>query len=74
MGNGVCGAAFDRATIAMNKVLVATLQGQVHVFDVRTRHPTSGAPLPPPLRVHYSAAGYGRGQDRSVAIPLQPSI
>ncbi len=44
LGNGVCGVAFDRPSIAMNKIMVATLQGLVHVFDVRTRHPTTGAP------------------------------
>jgi hypothetical protein len=37
--NGVCGVAFDRAEIPMNKLLVACLEGELHAFDARTHHP-----------------------------------
>lgn len=43
VGNGVCGLAFDRATIPMNKFAVTTLEAQFHVFDARTFHKTHGA-------------------------------
>ena len=37
---GVCSVHFDRADIAMNKFHAAGLEGQQHVFDARTQHPT----------------------------------
>jgi hypothetical protein len=37
--NGVCGVAFDRADIRMNKFVVACLESQLHVYDARTQHP-----------------------------------
>uniref|UniRef100_A0A7S0VM47 Uncharacterized protein n=1 Tax=Polytomella parva TaxID=51329 RepID=A0A7S0VM47_9CHLO len=40
--NGVCGVAFDRRDIPMNKILVGCLEAQLHVFDARTQHPTKG--------------------------------
>lgn len=40
--NGVCGVEFDRKDIQMNKLLVSTLEGKFHVFDMRTQHPRSG--------------------------------
>lgn len=36
--NGVCGLQFDRKDIKMNKLVVSTLEGKVHVFDMRTNH------------------------------------
>lgn len=36
--NGVCGVQFDRKDTKMNKVVVTTLEGKVHVFDMRTHH------------------------------------
>lgn len=43
LGNGVCGLAFDRANIPMNKFVVTTLEAQFHVFDARTQHEKRGA-------------------------------
>ncbi len=43
MNNGVCGLAFDRATIPMNKFVVTTLEAQFHVFDARTFNEKTGA-------------------------------
>ncbi|CEM07612.1 unnamed protein product [Vitrella brassicaformis CCMP3155] len=40
--NGVCGVAFDRKDINMNKLAVATLEQNVTVFDLRTFHPEEG--------------------------------
>lgn len=40
--NGVCCIEFDRRDIPMNKLVVATLEGGLHVFDLRTRHPKKG--------------------------------
>jgi WD repeat-containing protein 92 len=40
--NGVCGLEFDRRDIAMNKLAVGTLEGGLHVFDLRTQHPEKG--------------------------------
>ncbi len=37
--NGVCGLAFDRKDIAMNKFVVSCLEAQFHVYDARTQHP-----------------------------------
>ena len=34
--NGVCGVEFDRKDIIMNKLVATTLEGNFHVFDVRT--------------------------------------
>jgi hypothetical protein len=42
LGNGVCGLAFDRATVPMNKLLATTLEAQWHAFDARTLHKKSG--------------------------------
>lgn len=49
LGNGVCGLQFDRRDIAMNKLVATCLEGQCHVFDMRTQHPTEARPLLPPL-------------------------
>ncbi|XP_065076828.1 dynein axonemal assembly factor 10 [Ochlerotatus camptorhynchus] len=40
--NGVCGVEFDRKDINMNKLVVSTLEGGLHVFDMRTQHPEKG--------------------------------
>lgn len=40
--NGVCDVVFDRPDIAMNKLLVASLEGQVRCYDLRTRHDKLG--------------------------------
>jgi WD repeat-containing protein 92 len=40
--NGICGVEFDRKDIEMNKLAVATLEGGLHIFDMRTRHPERG--------------------------------
>ncbi|XP_055608058.1 dynein axonemal assembly factor 10 [Uranotaenia lowii] len=40
--NGVCGVEFDRKDIQMNKLVVSTLEGGLHVFDMRTQHPEKG--------------------------------
>ena len=37
--NGVCGIEFDRPDIAMNKMVVITLESKFHVFDLKTYHP-----------------------------------
>jgi WD repeat-containing protein 92 len=42
LGNGVCGLAFDRATIPMNKFLATTLEAQWHAYDARTFNNKSG--------------------------------
>ena len=34
--NGVCGLEFDRKDIIMNKLVATTLEGNFHVFDMRT--------------------------------------
>jgi WD40 repeat protein len=39
--NGVCSLEFDRKDIKMNKLVVSTLESTFHIFDLRTRHPTS---------------------------------
>ena len=33
---------FDRKDIDMNKMVATTLEGRLHVFDMRTQHPTKG--------------------------------
>lgn len=40
--NGICGVEFDRRDIPMNKLTVATLEGGLYVYDLRTQHPTKG--------------------------------
>lgn len=40
--NGICGVEFDRRDIPMNKLAVATLEGGLRVYDLRTQHPTKG--------------------------------
>uniref|UniRef100_H2YR18 Rae1 protein homolog n=1 Tax=Ciona savignyi TaxID=51511 RepID=H2YR18_CIOSA len=40
--NGVCCVEFDRKDIAMNKLVVSSLEGKFKVFDVRTLNPKSG--------------------------------
>lgn len=40
--NGVCGVQFDRKDIPINKLVVTTLESMIHVYDVRTQHPTKG--------------------------------
>jgi len=40
--NGICCVDFDRKDIAMNKLLVTTLESKFHVFDCRTLHPKKG--------------------------------
>lgn len=40
--NGVCAIEFDRRDIKMNKLVVAGLESQYRLFDVRTQHPTQG--------------------------------
>lgn len=40
--NGICGIEFDRKDIRMNKVAVTTLEGGLHVYDVRALHSSKG--------------------------------
>lgn len=40
--NGICSLQFDRKDIQMNKLAVTTLEGGLHVYDMRTEHPTKG--------------------------------
>lgn len=40
--NGICGVEFDRRDIPMNKLAVSTLEGGLHVYDMRTQHPIKG--------------------------------
>lgn len=40
--NGVCCVQFDRKDIDMNKLVATTLEGRLHVFDMRTQHATAG--------------------------------
>jgi len=42
VGNGVCDLQFDRKEIAMNKLAASCLESMMHVFDMRTLHPTRG--------------------------------
>lgn len=42
VNNGVCGLEFDRRDIKMNKLVATTLEGGLHVYDLRTQHPTKG--------------------------------
>jgi hypothetical protein len=38
--NGVCGVAFDRRDIPMNKFMVTCLESVFHVYDARTQNPS----------------------------------
>ena len=40
--NGICGLAFDRKDIKMNKLLATCLEGRLHCWDLRTFHQDSG--------------------------------
>lgn len=40
--NGICRIEFDRRDIPMNKLVVTTLEGGLHVYDLRTQHPKKG--------------------------------
>lgn len=40
--NGVCSIEFDRKDIKLNKMVVTTLEGGLHVYDLRTLHSTKG--------------------------------
>ena len=60
LGNGVCGLQFDRRDIAMNKLVATCLEGQCHVFDMRTQHPKEarhGAAEPADGRARAPRAG-----------------
>ncbi|XP_022904520.2 dynein axonemal assembly factor 10 isoform X1 [Onthophagus taurus] len=40
--NGVVGLQFDRKDIPMNKLVAATLESKIYLFDTRTQHPKKG--------------------------------
>lgn len=40
--NGICSVEFDRKDIPMNKLVVTTLEGGLHVYDMRTRNAQKG--------------------------------
>ena len=40
--NGICGLAFDRKDIEMNKLLATCLEGRLHLWDLRTFHSKQG--------------------------------
>ena len=40
--NGICGLQFDRKDTKMNKLVASTLEGKLHVFDMRTYNIDSG--------------------------------
>lgn len=42
VANGVCGLQFDRKDIAMNKLVVSTLESRYRLYDMRTQHPVHG--------------------------------
>merc|ERR1711988_1770140 len=42
VSNGVCGIEFDRKDIAMNKLVIATLESRFRLYDMRTHHPVHG--------------------------------
>uniref|UniRef100_A0A182NJA8 WD repeat-containing protein 92 n=1 Tax=Anopheles dirus TaxID=7168 RepID=A0A182NJA8_9DIPT len=42
VGNGICSVEFDRKDIRMNKLAVSTLEGCLHVYDMRTQHAEKG--------------------------------
>jgi len=46
MEKGVCGVAFDRQDIAMNKFAAACLESHCIFFDARTQHRKTGGRSP----------------------------
>ncbi|KPA82936.1 hypothetical protein ABB37_02685 [Leptomonas pyrrhocoris] len=42
VSNGVCDLEFDRPDIAMNKLIVSSLEGRVRCYDLRTLNPKLG--------------------------------
>ena len=42
VSNGVCSVAFDRPDIPMNKLSATCLEGRIHMWDLRTKHPKEG--------------------------------
>jgi len=42
LDNGICGLAFDRKDIEMNKLLATCLEGRIHMWDLRTFHEKKG--------------------------------
>lgn len=42
VSHGICSMEFDRKDIDMNKLLVTTLEGQFHVYDLRTFNEKAG--------------------------------
>lgn len=40
--NGICAVEFDRRNVRLNKMAVATLEGGLLVYDLRTQHPEHG--------------------------------
>ena len=42
LDNGICGLAFDRKDIDMNKLLATCLEGRIHMWDLRTFHEKKG--------------------------------
>jgi len=42
VSNAVCGVEFDRKDIAMNKLVVTTLESRFRLYDLRTHHPVHG--------------------------------
>lgn len=42
VANGICGLAFDRKDIEMNKLLATCLEGRIHMWDLRTFHAKKG--------------------------------
>ena len=53
MPTGVCSVSFDRRDIAMNKFMASGMEGQHHVFEARTQHPSEVcAPALPDKHCH----------------------
>ena len=42
VSNGVCGVEFDRKDIAINKLVITTLESRYRLYDMRTHHPVHG--------------------------------
>eukprot|EP01006_Ploeotia_vitrea_P017340 TRINITY_DN48441_c0_g1_i1.p1 TRINITY_DN48441_c0_g1~~TRINITY_DN48441_c0_g1_i1.p1 ORF type:complete len:359 (+),score=19.25 TRINITY_DN48441_c0_g1_i1:42-1118(+) len=42
ISNGICGMSLDRQDCEMNKLMLATLEGRVRVYDMRTYNPATG--------------------------------
>jgi WD40 repeat protein len=42
VSNGVCGVEFDRKDIAINKLVISTLESRFRLYDMRTFHPVHG--------------------------------